>query len=204
MCYLDLPDIFEQDWQLASLVGPWGVLELLGRGLVSCPTVTSDTQVRSPYADDALWPLLAHLAGRDAGTLPGADHPGAPGVVSVHLPASWLRSGDPGLPASLSDAPVDPLVSPLLIGLNHRLRPWLATVLPFVRRRLQLALGPSTDAEDLTSGLLARPARIYATATHVDVVMRLDTVTLPVRLAGLDRDPSWLPDFGRVIKLHFE
>ena len=87
----------------------------LGEGWSARSTVTSDTQVRSAYADDPLWPLLAHLAGRDVGTLPGADHPGA---ATVHLPATWLRPGDPGLPAVLSDAPVDPLVSPLVSGLE--------------------------------------------------------------------------------------
>lgn len=204
MCYLDLPDMFEQDWRLASLIGPWGVLELLGRGLIGRSTVTNDMQGPSAYADDALWPLLAHLAGRDIGTLPGADHPGAPEVASVHLPANWLQKTPSDARAGFSHAPVDPLHSHLLRGLNPHLRPWLAAVLPFVRRRLQLALGLSADADDLTADVLARPARIYATATHVDVVMRLDTVTLPIRLAGLDRDPGWLPDFGRVIKLHFE
>jgi hypothetical protein len=35
-------------------------------------------------------------------------------------------------------------------------------------------------------------------------VMSLNDISLPVRLAGLDCDPGWLPDFGRVVKFHFE
>jgi hypothetical protein len=38
----------------------------------------------------------------------------------------------------------------------------------------------------------------------VDVVMSRDAVSIAVRLAGLDRDPGWLPSFGRIIKIHFE
>jgi len=33
--------------------------------------------------------------------------------------------------------------------------------------------------------------------------MNLDVISLPLRLAGLDRDPGWVPDFGRVVRLHF-
>jgi hypothetical protein len=39
---------------------------------------------------------------------------------------------------------------------------------------------------------------------HLDLVMPMSAVTLPVRVSGLDRDPGWLPTFGRIIRLHFE
>jgi hypothetical protein len=254
MCWLELPEVFEPDWRLASEVGPWGVLDLLARALldeIGEPGSAEDAGRRR--ADDAIWDLLAALAGRAPGTVPG---PPSAGADAFRLPAAWLSRDAPGptdlwwasegarvrlwsargyllLDAPCSgrsaleevrralaalgvdrswqltegayeDAPRDRLTSPLLAGLAPGHRAWLAAVLPFVRRRLGRALGLDDHAAGLDTALLVRAARLYATSTHVDVVMRLDSVTLPVRLAGLDRDPGWLADFGRVMKLHFE
>ena len=52
--------------------------------------------------------------------------------------------------------------------------------------------------------MLSAPARVFVTSTHVDVVVSLEDVSLPVRLAGLDRDPGWQPLLGRVVLFHFE
>jgi hypothetical protein len=102
-------------------------------------------------------------------------------------------------------APLDSLSGPLVTGCNPSLARWLALVLPFLRRRLQWALQPeATEAFDLAQMLLLSAGRLYVTATHVDLVMRLEDISLPVRIAGLDRNPGWLPDFGRVVLFHFE
>ncbi len=72
--------------------------------------------------------------------------------------------------------------------------------------RLRLAQGLGLDParpEDLPPLLLLRPGRVHVTSTHVDVVMDLASISLPVRISGLDRDPGWLPAFGRVIQFHF-
>jgi len=37
----------------------------------------------------------------------------------------------------------------------------------------------------------------------VDVFMSLNDISLPLRMAGLDRNPGWLPEFGRFMLLHF-
>jgi hypothetical protein len=85
-------------------------------------------------------------------------------------------------------------------GCPPRLRRWAAAVAPAVRRRLALALDGS---EDMTTHLMA-PARLFLTSSHVDVVMRAEDANLRVRAAGLDRDPGWLPAYGRVVYFHFE
>jgi hypothetical protein len=36
------------------------------------------------------------------------------------------------------------------------------------------------------------------------VLFALDQIDLELRLIGLDRDPGWLPAFGRVVLLHYE
>jgi hypothetical protein len=42
------------------------------------------------------------------------------------------------------------------------------------------------------------------TATRVDVVFELKRLPLEVRMAGLDRDPGWVPAAGRFVAFHFE
>lgn len=51
---------------------------------------------------------------------------------------------------------------------------------------------------------LARPGRIVVTRTHVDVVLDLEDVDMAARICGLDRDPGWVPDLGRIVAFHFE
>jgi hypothetical protein len=247
MCQLDLPACFEADWALDSQVGPWGVLELLGRGMFAGDRRSSPA--------DPLWMALAQLGGRAPGELPGAAVQGgdrfslpvawttpvssseevyywamqhrrlclwsAAGYMLVECPRSASPSAvqasaalqaylAPGAPERLlhtafDQAPLDDVTGTMVTGLNPSLTRWLALVLPFLRHRLQLALQPAaTEAFDLAQMLLLYPGRLYVTATHVDLVMRLEEISLPVRLAGLDRNPGWLLDFGRVVLFHFE
>ena len=42
------------------------------------------------------------------------------------------------------------------------------------------------------------------TSTHVDLVMRMRDIALPIRLGGLDLNPGWSPLFGRVIQFHYQ
>jgi hypothetical protein len=52
--------------------------------------------------------------------------------------------------------------------------------------------------------LLLHPGRLYLTSTHVDLILRLNNVSIPIRVAGLDLDPGWVPDFGRIVLFHYE
>jgi hypothetical protein len=187
MARLDLPACFEADWGLASQVGAWGILEVLGRALLE--------HNAERWRADLLWTALADLDGRASDSLPGQSFRGS---HSLHLPTGWP------VPA-FDDAVHDRLASPLLEGLNPDLIRWLALALPTIRWLLGQALSPAApQALDLERTLLLHPGRLYVTSTHVDLVMRLDDISLPVRLAGLDRDPGWLPDFGRVVAFHFK
>jgi hypothetical protein len=108
-------------------------------------------------------------------------------------------------PADFDQAPVEHLAGPLVMGLSPSLRRWVAFILPYLRLRLQQALQlTALEAHELTRTLLLYPGQLYVTSTHVDLVLCLQDISLPVRLAGLDRNPGWLPDFGRVVLLHFE
>ena len=199
MVVLDLPDCFDEGWRLATGAGPWGLLHALGWELTM-------QDGEAPVAD-MLWLALAHLDGRAPDETPGVRLPHSrprrwPPFV---LPPGWL--------SSLPDAAAQPLAISRarqrqeVAGLHSRYPPllarWLALALPFVDLRLRLALGLSAE-DSLATSLLWLPGQLYVTRTHVDLVASLEHIALPVRLAGLDRDPGWLPDFPRVVTFHFE
>jgi hypothetical protein len=242
MAHLELPEVFQRDWQLSSRVGPWGVLELLARGLL-------DSAPES-WLDDDLWAVLADLDGRTEGR-PGDGLRRNP---SIRLPRSWLQTDLPDagvlrwapsrdriiawsshgylvLDEPLGDGKPNAAVARAAadLGLEYDDRPsvtsrapgrlragalvrdlspaaiaWLQVVVPFVRRRLALALGRPSVTRQTTGMLLRRQAHLYVAAAHLDVVMRLGDVSLAARKAGLDQDPGWQPAFGRVIRIHFE
>lgn len=75
--------------------------------------------------------------------------------------------------------------------------------MPYLRSRLGRALGCG-DAADLPRMLCRQKARVSATAAHVDVFFALDRHPIEIRLAGLDRDPGWVPAAGRCIAFHYE
>jgi hypothetical protein len=83
------------------------------------------------------------------------------------------------------------------------LRRWLDWLMPYVRARLRRALGLH-HADDPVPMLCQHPARVFVTPAHVDVLLNLDTLPIEIRLAGLDRNPGWLPAAGRTIMFHFE
>jgi len=234
---LELPGCFEASDRLASTVGPWGVLEALGRSLLGA----------EGERDDPLWTALARLDGRAPDTRPGEGF--LPPRAFV-CPPRWVEEGG-GLAAPLrwhvagdrirvwtanyllADCPRrgdNPVAVAENVARGVGLRPsalhvadapdpwwgqsgppqvasslsaWTAWVTPFVRYRLTAALDAPLDA-NLTAALFAVPGVLHLSAMHVDWTAPLDAVSLPVRLAGLDRDPGWVPSFGRVVLFHFD
>jgi hypothetical protein len=85
------------------------------------------------------------------------------------------------------------------------LQSFLAFLMPFVQWRLAASLGlKSKPKPDFTKLLLSRTGKVWVTRTHIDVVMPLKLATSEVRFAGLDVDPGWVPNIGRIIKFHFQ
>jgi hypothetical protein len=80
---------------------------------------------------------------------------------------------------------------------------FLDLVVPFVRLRLEATLRVAGTDEPLETALFRRAGLVQTTRSHADVRMGLDQVTLPVRLAGLDASPGWVPELGRVVTFHF-
>jgi hypothetical protein len=84
-----------------------------------------------------------------------------------------------------------------------RLGSWLAWLLPYLRVRLRRALGLA-DARRLPGVLLRHRARVVLTPTELEVVLSLGNLPIEIRLAGLDRDPGWVPAAGRALAFRFE
>jgi len=80
---------------------------------------------------------------------------------------------------------------------------WLDRLLPYVRTRLARALGAS-ETESVGWTLCQARARIFVTADRLDVMLPLQEHPIAIRLAGLDRDPGWVPAAGRFVAFHFE
>jgi hypothetical protein len=77
--------------------------------------------------------------------------------------------------------------------------------MPCISYYLGRLLGITGD-EGLQEALnhLVCEARLYVTPTHLDIVMSMDDVSMAARTSGLDRNPGWMPRFGKVITYYFE
>lgn len=80
---------------------------------------------------------------------------------------------------------------------------WLHWLMPYIYARLQCALG-LTQTDDPCHVLCLHSASISVTATHVDIFLALKDLPIEIRIAGLDRDPGWVPAAGRFIAFHFQ
>jgi hypothetical protein len=79
---------------------------------------------------------------------------------------------------------------------------WLDRHLETLNARLQLALGEEQSSE-IPAIVCRHHALIELTASCVHVHLALCHLPLDVRIAGLDRDPGWIPAAGRAVYFHF-
>jgi hypothetical protein len=77
---------------------------------------------------------------------------------------------------------------------------WLACLALYLDARIQRA----TADPALGLASLALPGQVHLGPERLDVHLALNDLPLPLRLAGLDRDPGWLPAEGRTIAFHFQ
>jgi hypothetical protein len=100
--------------------------------------------------------------------------------------------------------------------LPDTLTPWLNATLPEIHDYLTTQLPhpltnppthpptyPPTHLPSL-SPHLPTPAHIHPSRTHIDIVFSLEHISLDLRLAGLDRNPGWVPELARVITFHYQ
>jgi hypothetical protein len=98
-----------------------------------------------------------------------------------------------------------PLAPVILASMSESAVWWLERVLGFLHYFMARRLNdPAFDAGQLAPMLFKRPGRLIASRTHIDLHMDMDQISLPIRRAGLDRDPGWMPDLGRIVLFHFD
>ncbi|UXH79173.1 hypothetical protein [Roseateles amylovorans] len=80
---------------------------------------------------------------------------------------------------------------------------WLSHWRRYLEARLRAALGVR-PTEDLAACVCRHRAEVSVGMARVDVVLSLADLPLSIRIAGLDRDPGWIPATGRSVMFHFE
>jgi hypothetical protein len=86
---------------------------------------------------------------------------------------------------------------------SPQVRVWLDELMPNICARLRSALGLN-ETEDPGPAICEQHALVTMTPTHIDLFFALDDLPIELRIAGLDRDPGWVPAAGRFIKFHFD
>lgn len=179
---------------------------------------------QSPAVDaPAAWPWPQALASRQApllfivnalledGLYPDFTRPRDPGLpvppwaLLAALARAWRLPGDPLQAALLQHCVVwtPPREMPAAPGAPAGPWPaWLAAYARTLRRRLCRRLGrrPAAWPQALT---LARPARLWLSEAEWVAEFPLDSHDVAWRLAGLDRDPGWLPRAGCSLRFVF-
>ncbi len=182
-------------------LGAWDWLELIARALLDGMDRMDDSAPAPAGADDPLWAALAGLAGRESGTLPYL----AQSAVSEAGTGTDADAGTEILTVADAEAGVEaePLSGPFTAMLSRDTRMMLVRLLPGLRARLSHPL-PQGNLHDIVPVMLRMEGIVHTGATHVDVMLRMADIRIPVRFAGLDRNPGWAPEFGKVIYFHFD
>jgi len=79
---------------------------------------------------------------------------------------------------------------------------WRAWVMPYLGRRVARALG-DTHWRRACRQLMRLHGRIECDAERLEVHFSLEQLPVAVRIAGLDRDPGWIPAAGRDVRFYF-
>ena len=157
--------------------------------------------------DDALNNLLAEFAGRTNDEPPGTNfHP--PSVWEI--PEQWLREFPEAVTSEKAvregrmqlTHPAGFVLKaspPPNAGVSERLHCWTDWLAAYIRARLVRAIG----REDATQFVCRVSGTIEVTPMRVDIHYSLQTHPIEIRLAGLDRDPGWIPAAGRYVAYHF-
>ena len=136
-------------------------------------------------------------------------------LINILAELGWVEDGAYALDgwaklaglakAMLVDAEPDPIWELLAAQTAEEASPqamaaWLNTARPAVQEHISERL----EEQGVFTEALHDPATIYVTRTHVDVAFSIEQIRLEFRAAGLDRDPGWVPELGRVVAFHYE
>ena len=79
---------------------------------------------------------------------------------------------------------------------------WLENLAEYLQKRLFRALNLRTP-DELKALLFERRATVSVSPTHLEVTFALADLPIQIRLAGIDRNPAWIPAAGKFVYFHF-
>ncbi len=79
---------------------------------------------------------------------------------------------------------------------------WLKNLAEYMQKRLFLALNLK-NFEELNTILFERKASVLLSATQLEITFSLTDLPIEIRLAGIDRNPGWIPAAGKFVYFHF-
>jgi len=77
------------------------------------------------------------------------------------------------------------------------------SLVPHLRSRIARALGVA-HLRDAGAVLCVHRAQVVTSPAHLDVFFSLAAHPMAIRLAGLDRDPGWIPAADRTVTFHYD
>jgi hypothetical protein len=228
LAWLDLPNGW--DGRLARCLSGWGAIEALTRGLLGADhdrysedslwsTLKLLDSGFSPAGPPESYRLPLHVAARcctphprwiasvEGGRGRLYDETGgfllvdSPGTLAADIEAYRTVGIDPAWHWGAVPA-LQPLAEDIARALSPATAWWLERSFAPVQALLERLL--DAQAGTLAGVLLCHAGRLVVTRTHVDLVLSTDSICLPARRAGMDRDPGWVPDLGRIVLFHFE
>jgi len=165
---------FTQPRQPSLAMPVWDFLALLGRRMIGLQ-----------FTEDGAWNLFAMLSVRAAHQPPGAwfeptdEWPGS----SEGAPGEWAET-EPTVAAT-------------------PLERWVSRLAQVIERRLA-RLRNEPDRGALVELVFHQAAEVRVTSERVTVCFSLATHPIALRIAGLDRDPGWMPAAGRAIYFQYD
>jgi hypothetical protein len=79
----------------------------------------------------------------------------------------------------------------------------IQSLLPHLRSRIARALGVA-DPRHADALLCVHRGQVVTSPAHLDVFFSLAAHPLTIRLAGLDRNPGWIPAADRIVTFHYD
>jgi hypothetical protein len=180
--YLDLYGDFTRPAEIGIELNIWDFVSLVGAELIE-----------AAVADDPVWSLLATLAGRDDEMEIGD---------AFQPPAEWRPPTEWAPAIALEQLDEERRRDRFKIKAPVAIKLWLSRLMPYARARLRAALGVDIN-EDLGALVCRHVGTVRVTSAHVDVFFNLSEHPIELRMAGLDRDPGWVPAAGRFISFHY-
>lgn len=168
-----------------STVTDWGGTLYLVNVAIALGLYGDFTNPARPGLALPLWDFLALLGGRMIGEEFAED-------PLLRLFARLSGRAEDGPPGGQFEPPS-----------GESLSIWLDRICHDVRVRLAASLGLADDS-DLRAPVLNHAAKIETTSARVDAHFALAAHPIELRVAGLDRDPGWMPAGGRSIYFHYD